>query len=121
MVAEFLEQHPRVAWVAYPGLASHEQHELAERLYPGGPGAMLAFAVEGGKDEQNAFVARLRIIVSAVSLGHDETLIAHTSAGSGPRAEQWPERFAAGHLRLSVGLEDADDLVADLRQALDAY
>ncbi len=121
VVAEFLEQHPRVAWVAYPGLASHAQHELAERLYPGGPGAMLAFAVEGGKDEQNAFVARLRIIVSAVSLGHDETLIAHTSAGSGPRAEQWPERFAAGHLRLSVGLEDADDLVADLRQALDAY
>jgi methionine-gamma-lyase len=121
VVAEFLERHPRVAWVAYPGLASHEQHELAERLYPGGPGAMLAFAVEGGKEEQNAFVARLRIIVSAVSLGHDETLIAHTSAGSGPRAERWPERFAAGHLRLSVGLEDADDLVADLRQALDAY
>lgn len=121
VVAEFLEQHPRVAWVAYPGLASHEQHELAERLYPGGPGAMLAFAVEGGKVEQNAFVARLRIIVSAVSLGHDETLIAHTSAGSGPRAELWPERFAAGHLRLSVGLEDTDDLVADLRQALDAY
>lgn len=121
VVAEFLEQHPRVAWVAYPGLASHEQHELAERLYPGGPGAMLAFAVEGGKDEQNAFVARLRIIVSAVSLGHDETLIAHTSAGASPRAELWPQRFAAGHLRLSVGLEDADDLVADLRQALDAY
>ncbi len=121
VVAEFLEQHPRVSWVAYPGLASHAQHELAERLYPGGPGAMLAFAVEGGKDEQNAFVARLRIIVSAVSLGHDETLIAHTSAGASPRAEHWPERFAAGHLRLSVGLEDADDLVADLRQALDAY
>ncbi|KGJ73376.1 cystathionine gamma-lyase [Cryobacterium roopkundense] len=118
-VAEFLEADPRVAYVAYPGLASHPQHELAIRQLPNGFGGMMAFAVDGDADTQNCFVAALRVITSAVSLGHDETLIVHVD-GSGPRVAGYPPHFRQfGHLRLSVGIEDTADLVADLSAALD--
>ncbi|HEU4807752.1 MAG TPA: aminotransferase class I/II-fold pyridoxal phosphate-dependent enzyme [Homoserinimonas sp.] len=119
-VAEFLEAHPRVAYVAYPGLASHPQHEVAARQLTGGFGGMMAFAVDGDKDAQNRFVSNLRVITSAVSLGHDESLIVHVD-NSGPRVTAYPEAFKTyGHLRFSVGLEDTADLVADLSAALDA-
>jgi methionine-gamma-lyase len=123
-VAEFLDQDPRVAYVAYPGLPSHPQHALAARTLDGGFGGMLAFAVEtcpdGDADTQNRFVAALRVITSAVSLGHDESLIVHVS-GDDERARFYPEEFRRyGHLRFSVGLEDPRDLVADLDQALTA-
>lgn len=120
-VAAFLDADPRVAFVAYPGLASHPQHELAARQFAGrGFGAMLAFAVRGGSEDQNRFVANLRVITSAVSLGHDESLVVHVG-GDGPKTVHYPDEFRtpAGHLRLSVGLEDPDDLVADLAAALD--
>jgi cystathionine beta-lyase/cystathionine gamma-synthase len=119
-VAEFLESDPRVAFVSYPGLASHPQHDLAMRTMPNGFGGMLAFAVRGTPDDQNRFVSNLRVITSAVSLGHDESLIVHVGT-TGARAAFYPQEFRTwGHLRLSVGLEDPDDLVADLRAALDA-
>lgn len=119
-IAEFLEADPRVAYVAYPGLASHPQHDLAVRQLQGGFGGMMAFAVDGDKDIQNRFVANLRVITSAVSLGHDESLIVHVD-NSGPRVAAYPETFRSyGHLRFSVGLEDTDDLIADLGAALDA-
>ncbi|AWB89492.1 trans-sulfuration enzyme family protein [Salinibacterium hongtaonis] len=118
-VAEFLASDGRVAYVAYPGLASHPQHELASRVLSG-YGAMMAFAVKGDPDTQNRFVANLRVITSAVSLGHDESLIVHVGT-AGERVAFYPEEFRTwGHLRLSVGLEDVDDLLADLRAALDA-
>jgi cystathionine beta-lyase/cystathionine gamma-synthase len=120
-VAEFLAADPRVAYVAYPGLPSHPQHALAARTLTGGFGGMLAFAVRGDRAAQNRFVSRLQVITSAVSLGHDETLIAHV-AGDTPRAVHYPLEFREwGHLRLSVGLEDARDLVADLHGALAAF
>ncbi|MET4783004.1 aminotransferase class I/II-fold pyridoxal phosphate-dependent enzyme [Glaciihabitans sp. UYNi722] len=120
-VAEFLEADPRVAYVAYPGLASHPQHELATRQFGGrGYGAMMAFAVDGDSDAQNRFVSNLRVITSAVSLGHDESLIVHVGT-DGPRVAAYPEPFRRlGHLRFSIGLEEADDLIADLAAALDA-
>jgi cystathionine beta-lyase/cystathionine gamma-synthase len=119
-VAEFLERDSRVAYVAYPGLPSHPQHELAARTLDGGFGGMLAFAVRGDSDTQNRFVAACRVITSAVSLGHDESLIVHVS-GDDERARYYPEEFRRhGHLRFSVGLEDPRDLVADLDQALTA-
>ena len=119
-IAEYLEADPRVAFVAYPGLASHPQHEVATRQFTGGYGGMLAFAVDGDAATQNRFVANLRVITSAVSLGHDESLIVHVGT-AGPRVAAYPEEFRTyGHLRFSTGLEDADDLVADLAAALDA-
>ena len=119
-IAEFLEADPRVAYVSYPGLASHPQHELAARQFDGGFGAMMAFAVKGDSDTQNRFVANLRVITSAVSLGHDESLIVHVGT-EGARVAFYPPEFTQwGHLRFSVGLEESDDLIADLRGALDA-
>ena len=120
-IAEFLEADPRVAFVAYPGLASHPQHELATRQFGGrGYGAMMAFAVEGDSDTQNRFVSNLRLITSAVSLGHDESLIVHVGP-NGPRVAAYPEPFKKyGHLRFSIGLEDPNDIIADLKAALDA-
>ncbi|WP_038171111.1 trans-sulfuration enzyme family protein [Tomitella biformata] len=118
--AEFLEADPRIAYVAYPGLASHPQHELAARQMSDGYGGMMAFAVRGDPDTMNRFVGNLRLITSAVSLGHDESLIVHVS-GDGPRVAAYPPEFKTwGHLRFSVGIEDAADIIADLRQALDA-
>ncbi|GAC54835.1 trans-sulfuration enzyme family protein [Gordonia amicalis] len=120
-VAAFLDADPRIAFVRYPGLTSHPEHELAARQFGGrGFGAMMAFAVRGDSATQNRFVGALKVITSAVSLGHDESLIVHVGP-EGPRVAAYPEPFRRwGHLRFSVGLEDADDLIADLAQALDA-
>lgn len=119
-LAELLAADPRVAFVAHPGLPSHPQHDLATRQFGGrGYGAVVSFAVDGDPDTQNRFVAGLRVITSAVSLGHDESLIVHVGT-TGPRVAPYPAEFRRyGHLRLSVGLEDVDDLAADLRAALD--
>ncbi|KSU60890.1 MULTISPECIES: PLP-dependent aspartate aminotransferase family protein [unclassified Gordonia (in: high G+C Gram-positive bacteria)] len=120
-VAAFLDDDPRITYVRYPGLASHPEHDLAARQFGGrGFGAMIAFAVRGDPATQNRFVAALTTITSAVSLGHDESLIVHVGT-DGPRVAAYPEPFREwGHLRFSVGLEDADDLIADLAAALDA-
>lgn len=120
-LARVLDEDPRVVFTAHPSLESHPQHELARRQFGGrGFGAVIAFALEGGAETQNRFVSELRVITSAVSLGHDESLIVHVG-GTGPRAAAYPEPFRRhGHLRFSVGLEDPDDLEADLRAALDA-
>ena len=119
-VAEFLEADPRIAWVRYPGLASHPQAELAARLLPNGSGGMLAFATIGDGDDFNRFVGNLRLVTSATSLGHDESLVVHVGTES-PRFQVYPHPFlVAGSLRFSTGLEDADDIIADLTAALDA-
>lgn len=120
-VAAFLDDDPRIAYVRYPGLQSHPEHDLAARQFGGrGFGGMMAFAVRGDPATQNRFVSALTTITSAVSLGHDESLIVHVGA-DGPRVAAYPEPFREwGHLRFSVGLEDADDLIADLAAALDA-
>ncbi len=114
-VAWFLEAHPAVSFVAYPGLPSHPQHEIAKKqmkLYSG----VLAFGLKGDVDMHNRFVNALQLIVPAVSIGHDESLIVFT----GPEDERnsfYPAAFQNGHLRFSVGLEDAEDIIADLKQA----
>ncbi|MET4637358.1 aminotransferase class I/II-fold pyridoxal phosphate-dependent enzyme [Mycetocola sp. 2940] len=123
-IAEFLQADPRIAFVAYPGLAEHPQHDVALRLFEGrGFGGMMAFAVSGDAATQDRFVANLRVVTSAVSLGHDESLIVHVAGGADarPRVAFYPEEFRTwGHLRFSVGLEDPDDIIADLSAALDA-
>lgn len=120
-LAQFLHDDPRVAYVAYPGLSDHPQHEAAARQFgERGYGAIMAFALDGDPALQNRFVDELRVITSAVSVGHDESLIVHVGTG-GPRVAAYPEPFQHyGHLRFSVGLEDVEDLLADLSAALDA-
>jgi methionine-gamma-lyase len=120
-IAEFLDIDPRIAYVFFPGLPSHPQHALASRQFDGqGYGAVMAFALEGAPEIQNRFVANLRLITSAVSLGHDETLIVHVGRSGRGGSEHYPEAFRKyGHLRLSIGLEDPDDLIADIETALE--
>jgi methionine-gamma-lyase len=120
-VAGVLDQDPRVAFVAFPGLASHPQHDLASRQFGGsGYGAVMAFAVKGGPELQNQFVASLRLVTSAVSLGHDATLIVHVGSDGRRGSKCYPDVFQRfGHLRLSIGLEDPVDLMEDIKSALD--
>lgn len=119
-VARHLENDPRIAYVVYPGLESHPDHDLARRQFGNrGYGAMLSFALDGDAALQNRFVSNLRVITSAVSLGHDESLIVHAGPESRGGGESYPPLFQKyGHLRLSVGLEDPEDLIADISSAL---
>ncbi len=111
-IAQALEGHASVERVRYPGLASHPGHAIARRQMRGG-GAMLAFDVKGGAQAALAVAGRLRLIVNATSLGGVETLIEHRASIEGPDSKSPP-----GLLRVSVGLEHPDDLIADLLQAL---
>lgn len=120
-VADFLSGHPEIAFVSYPGLDSHPQHDLARRQFKGlGYGGVIAFALQGNSDRQNRFVNRLQIITSAVSLGHDESLIVHVGPTGRGGAENYPPAFRTfGHLRLSIGLESPEDLISDIWHAIE--
>ncbi|HUS14986.1 MAG TPA: aminotransferase class I/II-fold pyridoxal phosphate-dependent enzyme [Chloroflexia bacterium] len=120
-VAGFLETHPAVARVYYPGLASHPQHALACRQMPGGFGGMLGFELHGGYDAAYRVIGRTQVCVLAVSLGGIETLITHPASmihTHQTEAERATAGIAPGLIRLSVGVEDAADIIADLDQAL---
>ena len=109
----FLHTHKNVERVFYPGLESHPGHAIAQRQMKGGYGAMLSFCVRGGRDEAFAVAAKTQLIIRATSLGGVESLIEHRASIEGPHSVT-PENL----LRVSVGLESAEDLIADLDQAL---
>jgi len=111
-VAEYLSTHPAVSLVHYPGLASDPGHAIASRQMRDF-GGMLSFEVRGARDEAFAFASRLKLIVRATSLGGTHSLIEHRASIEGAFSRS-PESL----LRLSVGLEGAEDLIADLDQAL---
>ena len=121
-VARFLDDHPAVERVIYPGLDSHPQHELARRQMAG-PGGMVSFTLHGGESAARALATGTRLFTLAESLGGVESLIelpaamTHASVG-GPEAQAAGFAVEAGLVRLSVGIEHAPDLIADLRQAL---
>jgi cystathionine gamma-synthase len=120
-IAQFLEKHPRVVKVFYPGLAAHENHEVA-RWQMSGFGGVLSFALHGGFDEVKEFLPRLRYVNLAANLGAVETVAgppATTSHVESSPAERAASGIPEALIRYSVGIEDAEDLIADLRQALD--
>lgn len=121
-LAAFLDQHPRIDWVAYPGLPHHSGHDIAKKQMDGF-GTMLCFGVKGGLEGGRAVLNHLRLITLAVSLGGVESLIQHpasmTHAGM-PREERLAAGIGDEMVRLSVGCEDVEDLMADLDQALQA-
>ncbi|MEZ5945380.1 MAG: methionine gamma-lyase [Hyphomonas sp.] len=119
-VAEWLEAQPGVETVYYPGLASHPQHDLARRQMDGF-GGMIAFELKGGYEAGIAMMNRLQLIRRAVSLGDAETLIQHPASmthSTYTREERLEHGIADGLIRLSVGLEDVADILADLADAL---
>jgi cystathionine beta-lyase/cystathionine gamma-synthase len=121
-VAEWLDGHPRVTRVLYPGLPSFPQHELAVRQQRG-HGGVLAFEVEGGLAAGTALMNAVRLCALAESLGAVETLITHPASmthGDVPREQRERAGVTDGLVRLSVGLEEPTDVIADLAQAIDA-
>ena len=117
-VARWLEQQPSVSFVSYPGLESHKGHEIAKKQMKNGFGGVLSFGLKADHDTHNKFVSHLKIITNAVSLGHDASLIVFLGEND-ERQYLYPEEFHNGFFRFSVGIEDAEDIMEDLRQALE--
>jgi cystathionine gamma-lyase len=121
-IATWLEAHPAVEKVIYPGLKSHPQHELAVRQMTGGFGGIISVEIKGGLAPSRRLLERTSLFTLAESLGGVESLIEHPAIMT--HASIPPEQRAAvgitdGLVRLSVGIEDCDDLIADLAQALE--
>ncbi|MGI8911212.1 MAG: cystathionine gamma-synthase [Rubrobacteraceae bacterium] len=119
-IAGFLESHPQVETVNYPGLSSHPQHELAKRQMSGFSG-MVSFTLKGGAEAAYAAVQKTEVFSFAESLGGVESLITHPATmthAAIPREQREARGVTDGLLRLSVGIEDAEDLVADLERAI---
>lgn len=119
-LARFLEAHPKVKFVRYPGLESHPQHAVALKQM-NGYGGMINFALKAGRDGYFPFLGALRVITHAVCLGHAESLVQfYPQEGNHPELGvlNYPEDIGEGFVRFSVGLEDVRDLIADLTQAL---
>ncbi|MCG8320035.1 MAG: PLP-dependent transferase, partial [Cytophagales bacterium] len=119
-IAAWLEGYPRVSRVLYHGLESHPQHELAKRQMSGF-GGIVTFFIEGGLAEARSFLERCRVFALAESLGGVESLVDHPAImthASVPEDRRAELGISDSLIRLSVGIEDADDLIADLEQAL---
>lgn len=117
-VARWLEAQPCVSFVAYPGLESHPGHAVAAAQMSPGFGGVLSFGLKADHDTHNRFVSFLKVITSAVSLGHDESLIVFLGEDD-ERQYLYPEEFSNGFFRFSVGIEDAADIIGDLKQAME--
>ena len=122
-VAEFLQAHPQVAWVKYAGLPDHPEHELARRYMGGTPASILCFGIEGGMEAGARFIDALKLVVRLVNIGDAKSLACHP-ASTTHRQLNAEELARAGVsqdlIRLSIGIEHIDDILADLAQALSA-
>lgn len=121
-LAEVLEAHPKVERVHFPGLASHPQHDVAERLLPKGFGGMLAFEVAGGVEAGMRFCDALEVAWVATSLGGTHTVVGHAASTTHRQLDPAARRAAGiadGLIRVSVGLEDVEDLIDDFGRALE--
>jgi methionine-gamma-lyase len=119
-IAEYLEKHPKVKWVSYPGLKSHPQYKIGQKQQKG-PGGMISFELKGGYEAGQVVMNTVQVCKLAVSLGGVETLIQHPASmthftlGKEGRAEAG---ISDGLVRLSVGIENVNDLLNDIEQAL---
>jgi O-acetylhomoserine (thiol)-lyase len=120
-VANYLNNHPQVAWVNYPGLENNKYHKLAEKYMPKGPGSIFTFGIKGGLDAAVKFIDSLEIFSLLANVADAKSLVIHPASTT--HSQLSPEdQKAAGvtpdQIRLSIGIEDADDLIYDLEQAL---
>ncbi len=120
-VAQFLEKHPAVSWVNYPGLPSHKDHTLAQKYLPKGQGAILGFGIKGGVEAGQKFINSVQLASHLANILDAKTLVIHPASTTHRQLNE-AELRAAGvtpdFIRVSVGLEDIDDILADLDQAL---
>lgn len=121
-IAKWLETHPQVEKVSYPGLKSHPYHNNAQKYLKNGFGAVLSFTIKGGAEKANAFIDALELVSHLANVGDAKTLIIHPAATTHQQLSEEDQRNAGvypGLLRLSVGIEHVDDIKADLQQAFD--
>ena len=122
-VAEYLEKHPKVSWVKYPGLKSHPDYERAKRYLPKGAGSVLGFGIKGGAAAGKKFIESLQLFSHLANVGDAKSLAIHPASTTHSQLSE-SEQVSAGvspdFIRLSVGIEDLDDILWDLGQALDA-
>ena len=120
-VAKFLESHEKVEWVNYPGLENHSHHENAKKYLPDGAGAILGFGIKGGKDSAIKFINSVELASHLANIGDAKTLVIHPASTTHSQLSE-EEQKSAGvnpeYIRVSVGIEDADDIIDDLEQAL---
>ena len=122
-VAQFLEGHPAVDWVSYPGLASHPQHELAAKYFTHGYGAILGFGIKGGLEAGKQLIRHMELFSHLANVGDAKSLIIHPASTTHSQLtpeEQFETGVTPDFIRLSIGLETVDDLIDDLDQALRA-
>ncbi len=120
-VAEFLQRHPAVEWVNYPGLPSHPDHAMAKRYLPHGKGAILGFGIRGGRDAGRRFINSLKLCSHLANIGDAKTLAIHPASTTHSQLtpeEQQHTGVTPEYIRLSVGIEDVEDIIADIDQAL---
>lgn len=118
-IAEWLEQRENVTFVFYPGLPSNSGHELAKKQMQNGYGGVISFGINADDKTVERFCAALKVVTFAVSLGHDESLI-FPQPSYDERINLYPEKFRRGFIRFSVGLEEPEDIIFDLNQALES-
>lgn len=122
-VAKFLEAHPQVEWVNYPGLESSEYYALAQKYLPKGAGAILTFGIQGGVEAGKAFIDNLKLFKHLANVGDARSLVIHPASTTHQQLTE-EQQIASGVkpnlIRLSIGLETVDDLLADLEDALTA-
>ena len=118
-IAEWLEQRENVTFVSYPGLPSNSGHELAKKQMQNGYGGVISFGINADDKTVERFCAALKVVTFAVSLGHDESLI-FPQPSYDERINLYPEKFRRGFIRFSVGLEEPEDIIFDLNQALES-
>ncbi len=120
-LAKWLEKHEQVSWVNYPGLASHPDYELAKKYLPDGQGAILGFGIKGGKEAGIKFINSVKLASHLANIGDSKTLVIHPASTTHQQLST-EEQLAAGvtddYIRVSVGTEHIDDIIADFRQAL---
>ncbi len=120
-VAQYLEKHPMVSWVNYPGLGSHFHHDRISRYLPKGTGALLGFGIKGGKEAGKLFIDNVKLLSHLANIGDAKTLVIHPASTTHQQlteAEQRATGVTPDFIRLSVGLEHIDDIIDDIDQAL---
>jgi O-acetylhomoserine (thiol)-lyase len=120
-VSEWLEKHPLVSWVNYAGLASHKDHKRAEKYLPKGSGAIIGFGIKGGVEAGKKFIDSVKLLSHLANIGDAKSLVIHPASTTHQQLtedEQVSSGVTADFIRLSVGIEDVSDIIADIDQAL---
>jgi len=122
-VASFLSDHPLVSWVNYPGLPNHPSYELAKRYMPKGASSLIGFGIKGGLNAGREFIRNVKLASHLANIGDAKTLVIHPASTTHSQLspdEQELTGVTADYIRLSIGIEDVQDIIEDLDQALKA-